>query len=164
MTSEPELILAFLFKRSGKTKLGFSEIYLTLSMDLNWFTPQDAKEFVKQAEKQKLLIKKDELYKPNFDLEEIKVPLGFYPSKKVINIKKEEKTTEPLEKKTLLDKIINKILEKTNQERKKVINKIKDLEKEKNITPEIAALLIGKEYNINFQEHLQDIKNKILTT
>ena len=55
MNSEWEIIIAFLFKRSGREELSFSDLYLTLSIDLNWFTPEDAKAFVNMAIKQKLL-------------------------------------------------------------------------------------------------------------
>ena len=55
MPSESEIIIAFLFKRSGKAKLSFSDLYLTLSMDLNWFTPDDAKSFLNLTLKQNLL-------------------------------------------------------------------------------------------------------------
>ena len=44
--SEMRIIIAFLFKRSGKEEMSPSELYLPLSMDLQWFTPNQAKEFV----------------------------------------------------------------------------------------------------------------------
>ena len=49
MASEVKIIIAFLFHRSGKTELTSSEIYLTLSMDLNWFSLSKAKDFVNFA-------------------------------------------------------------------------------------------------------------------
>ena len=55
MDSEWKIIIAFLFKRSGKEKLSLSEFYLSLSMDLKWFSPQQAKAFVNHAVEQKLL-------------------------------------------------------------------------------------------------------------
>jgi len=79
MGSDANIIIAFLYKRSGKEELSFSELYLILSMELNWFTPDDAKTFVNMAIKQKLLIKKGELIKPNFDFRKIVVPVGFVP-------------------------------------------------------------------------------------
>ena len=54
MESDAEIIIAFIFKRSGKQKLKLSEFYLPLSMQLNWFSPQEAKDFVKIAIKQKV--------------------------------------------------------------------------------------------------------------
>ena len=81
MASDAETIIAFVFKRSGKSELFYSDFYLTLSMDLNWFTPNDAKNFVNKAIESGLLERKDEKILPTFDIESINVPLGFYPSK-----------------------------------------------------------------------------------
>ena len=158
MTSEAEIIIAFVFKRSGKTQLGFSEFYLTLSMELNWFTPEAAKNFVNQAVKQKLLTKKDEQIKPSFDIKNITVPVGFYPSKQLFK-KKEIKTD--VKEEDLLKKIIQCIVEKTNLNEKKIIEKIKELKKEKNLTPEVAALLVCKDYAVVVEDFYEEIKDNI---
>jgi len=156
MTSELETIIAFLFKRSGKEELTPSDLYLPLSMDLQWFTPNQAKTFVNMALQQKLLIKKEGKLKPSFDYEKIVVPIGFRPSK------------QPLEKKDLkedkldaIKTIINRIAEKTGKDEQSIIEKIKDVEKEKNIRPEIATLLVGKEYDIDVDDCFDEIEENI---
>ena len=90
MTSDAEIVIAFLYKRSGKEELSFSELYLNLSMELNWFTPDEAKDFVNLTIKQGLLIKKGEIIKPNFDFNKIVVPVGFTPSKNIFEKKEVE--------------------------------------------------------------------------
>jgi hypothetical protein len=158
MPSESEIIIAFIFKRSGKTMLSFSEFYLSLSMDLNWFSPKQAKEFVNIALKQKLLTEKDDIIKPNFDINNIIVPVGFYPSKKAM----EEKRVKKIIKETnVLDELIDKIVKKSKLNKKDIEKKIYTIEKEKNINPEIAALLIGKDYNIPLEEFYKKIEEKI---
>jgi hypothetical protein len=159
MPSENEIIIAFLFKRSGKSKLSFSELYLTLSMDLNWFTPEDAKTFLNLGLKQKLLIKKDESIQPNFDYEKIGVPVGFTPSKQIFEVKEVEKHAEKGE--TVLDKIIKRLVEKTDIERPQVTDKILSIAKEKNITTEVAALLVGKEHNISLTDFIGEVEKDI---
>ena len=65
MESESKIVLAFLFKRSGKNMLKESDIYLPLSLELGWFSSTQAQEFVKHALNEKLLIKKENhLYRP----------------------------------------------------------------------------------------------------
>ena len=71
MESDAEITIAFIFKRSGKQKLKPSEFYLPLSMQLNWFSPQEAKDFVKIAIKQKLLKEKEEIIEPTFDITQV---------------------------------------------------------------------------------------------
>ena len=156
MTSDLETIIAFLFKRSGKEELTPSDLYLPLSMDLQWFTPNQAKTFVNMALQQKLLIKKEGKLKPSFDCKKIVVPVGFRPSKKPI----EEKEVKQ-EKLDAIKTIIARIVEKTGQDEQSVIEKIKGIEKEKNIRPEIAALLVCKEYDINVDDFFDEIEESL---
>ena len=158
MTSDAEIIIAFLYNRSGKEELRYSNLYLNLSMDLNWFTPEDAKAFVNMSIKQKLLIKKGELIKPNFDINQIVVPVGFIPSKN----KFEKKEVKVIKDENFFEKIVRQILEKTKLEEKKVIEKINDIAKEKNLTKEVAALLLGKDHDILFEEFYGQIEGRIV--
>ncbi|KYK29780.1 hypothetical protein AYK20_00155 [Thermoplasmatales archaeon SG8-52-1] len=159
MVSEREIIISFLFKRSGKKSLKFSDIYLALSMDLNWFTPDDAKTFVNNALKEDFLKKKDSLIKPNFDYEKTIVPIGYTPSKQIFEIKEEKKIDENVD--NLLDKIISLIIENVNIDKSKLSELINNLANEKNITEEVAALLIGKKYNINLNNFYEKIEEQI---
>jgi len=156
MTSEVETIIAFLFKRSGKEELTPSDLYLPLSMDLQWFTPNQAKTFVNMALQQKLLIKKEGKLKPSFAYEKIVVPIGFRPSKKPI----EEKEVKE-EKLDAIKTIISRIVEKTGLDEKSVTEKIKDFEKEKNIRLEVAALLVSKEYDVDVDDCFDEIEEKL---
>lgn len=160
MNSEYKIIIAFVFNRAGKKELVFSEFYLTLSMDLKWFTPEDAKTFIKNALQNGLLKEEDEQIKPNFNIDEIKIPLGFYPSEKVLQQKEAKK--EKNQDENILDIIVEKIVEKSNLDKKTILKQLKELEKEKNITIEIAALLVGKDYNLVFDEILEKIEEQLL--
>lgn len=161
MPSETEIIITFLFNRSGKSKLRFSDLYLTLSMDLNWFTPEDAKDFVNLALKQKLLTKKGESIQPCFEYDKIVVPVGFTPSKRVFEVKKVEKHDEKVE--TVLNKIVKRLVEKTELNSRQVTEKINTMAKEKNITTVVAALLIGKEYDVSLEDFFEEIEENIFT-
>jgi hypothetical protein len=159
MDSEREIIISFLFKRSGKEWLKFSDLYLALSMDLNWFTPDDAKAFINFAIKENLLTKKDTQIKPNFDYEKTNVPVGFTPSKQVFEITKDDKDED--KPASILDEL-KKLIEKNKNIATVQVNElINNLAKEKNITEEVAALLIGREYNINFDDFYDKIEELI---
>lgn len=158
MASEKEIIITFLFNRSGKSKLSYNEIYLTLSMQLNWFTPDDAKLFINQTIEEDLLKKEKDLLNPNFDYKNIVVPVGFTPSKMVFK----EKTEIPKKKENeLIKKILNILSEKTKVDKKEILSKIKKIEKEKNITLEVAALLIGKEYNVTLKDYFDEVESSL---
>ncbi len=159
MDSESEIIISFLFKRSGKELLKFSDLYLALSMDLNWFTPDDAKAFINLALKENLLIKNDNQIKPNFDYQKTVVPVGFTPSERVFEVKVVDK--EKKKKGRILEKIIELLVENTNLDAVELSGLINTMAKEKNITEEVAALLIGKEHNIIFDDFYEKIEELI---
>ena len=159
MNFEAKIIISFLFKRSGKNQLTEAEIYLPLSIELGWFSTKESHEFVNNALKQKLLIKKEDLLIPSFDIGKISIPIGFYPSKKIFA---EEKNEVKQNKTNVIDTIIYRIIEKKNQDRKKVIEEITQIASEKNVLPEVAALLIGKECHIDIKDSFELIENKIL--
>jgi hypothetical protein len=158
MASEAEIIIAFLFKRSGKSELSFSEMYLTLSMDMNWFTPDGAKDFIKDSVKNKLLIQKNDYLRPGFKADKINVPLGFRPAGELF--KKDDK--ERIVEKDVLEEVVNEIVEKAEIDKSEVLKKIKKIEEEKNIMPEVAALIIGKEFEVFSEEVFKKIEKQIL--
>jgi hypothetical protein len=161
MASETETIVAFVFNRSGKKEMAFSEFYLTLSIELNWFTPEDAKTFTKNAVKQKILTEEKEIVKPGFNTDEIKIPIGFYPSKKVFKNKEKKDIKNEKKEENLLQIIIQRIAKKSNLDEKTIIKQVKKIEQEKNITTKVAALLVGKEYDIVFED-LLNLENYLL--
>ena len=70
-------LIAFLFQRSGKERLNEKEIYMTLSYELRWLTPEKAKIFLKRCLESGLLKIEGDEYTPNFDYKSIQIPLGF---------------------------------------------------------------------------------------
>ena len=157
MNSEAQIIISFLFKRSGKDKLKESEIYLPLSLELGWFSTKESKDFVTYTIHQKLLVKKDGVLIPGFDIEKITVPVGFYPAEKSFAIEK----TELKEEKNVVDNIVQKIVSKTGKKSEEILKIIKDVEIEKNIISEVAALFVAKNYNIDVDDYFDSVEKGI---
>jgi hypothetical protein len=153
MPSEAEIIISFIFKRSGKIELSFSEIYLTLSMDLKWFNPDNAKKFVNNALQQKLLFKKGEVLRPGFEINKINIPFGFFPAGK--KLYKEEKKPKEI---NIFDEIVEKISKKNKIKKEDIYEKIKKIEQEKNIYSDVATLLVFKEFGINLEKLYEKIE------
>lgn len=163
MDNDHKIIIAFVYNRAGKKEMSISEFYLSLSMDLKWFTPINAKTFTKKVVDNNLLKVEKEMLKPNFDVNEIRIPTGYYPSKNVLSHKDlKEDTPQKIPVTGTLETIIKKIVDKSNLDKKTILNQIKEIEKEKNLIPEIAAVLIGKEYNLDFKEILEKIQRDFL--
>ena len=161
MVSEAELIISFIFKRSGKTKLSPAELYLPLSMDLKWFTPTQAKNFVNNAIKQKLLIKKGGLLKPSFDYSKIYVPLNYFPQKQIRFERSEKIDLDKQVEMPILEKILKKLSEEVDISKKDILAKVKDMAEKKNISDEVAALILSKKYNVEYNNFLDDVEKEI---
>jgi hypothetical protein len=147
MDSEAKIILAFLFNRSGKTKLKESELYLPLSMELGWLSTKESQEFVKYALKQELLVKKEGQVYPNFSVEKITIPIGFTPSKRLFSETISQQKTEHV-----LDLIAMEIGKKTNRKQVEILDEILQEGQEKKLLPEVAALSVARKYNLDVVE------------
>lgn len=158
LVNQTKIIISFLFKRSGKEELNVSDLYLSLSMDLKWFSPKEAKDFVNLALLQNCLIENGEWIKPNFDYKKIRIPVGFYPSKQIFE---EERDSLNKERKDVVKLIIGQIIEKTEQDEQSVFEEIKETANERNISLEVAALLVSRKYEVVVSAFFDQVEDKI---
>ncbi|MEA2054414.1 MAG: DUF2240 family protein [Candidatus Thermoplasmatota archaeon] len=139
-------LIAFLFQRSGKEKLNDNDIYMALSYELGWFTPGQAKNFIKDCMDKELLKKEEDGYKPNFDYGAVELPLGF----------RAEGGTTRNEKPDILSSIVSEIVKKGVKEGDAMIS-IKNLAEKEKIIPEVAAIVITKKHRIDVTPFLNDV-------
>ena len=141
MTTEAHIIIAFLYKRSGKPVLTESDLYLSLSMDLGWMTTTDAKTFVRQALDTSLLEQNEQGLKPTFDINTIQIPHGFIP--------KPPTQQKPNKPENLLDRILTTINSHTKLPIDTLLSETISLAQEKNVTREVAALWVAHRHDVN---------------
>lgn len=141
------------FKRKGKEALKESEFVLALSIDLNWFAPEQAKNVLNLAEKSGLLKREGELVQPAFDISTIEIPSGFKPEPGIF------------EKKTVFDSAVGRILLSTGREKRKVIAMINKKQEElaKTVLIEVSAILVAIEQGVMVDD-LIDEEYEALTT
>ena len=144
-------------KETEKRVRGFAGLMAKIMEPLNE-DPRFTENF--KNVKKKFLVKKKDLIKPSFATENVSVPVGFYPSTKVFL---DEEPKEIKEETDLLSKIVKRISENLNAKEQDILNKIKKIEEERNITTEVAALLFGKENNLDLTDFFEEIENKIFT-
>lgn len=159
MESEEKVAIAFLFKRSGKNEISLSEFCLSLSMDLNWFSPTQAKDFVKHALQRRMLMKEGNRIKPNFDWKNIAVPVGFRPSPQIFEEEKKEEGQK--ETPDVTNMLVQRIVEKTAKDEQSVVEQIKSIERKKNICFDIAALMLSEEYGVSLDVYFVDVEKKL---
>jgi hypothetical protein len=126
------------FKRKGKEALKDMEFVMALSMDLKWFTPDQAKSVLAEAQRSGLLKRDGELVRPSFDISRIEIPSGFKPE------------TVAIEKKSVFEKVIERIITSTGIEKRKVISMINKKQEglSKQIVIEVSAILVAIENGV----------------
>ncbi|MFO7677142.1 MAG: DUF2240 family protein [Thermoplasmatota archaeon] len=157
MSTEEKIIVSFIFKRSGKNNLKESEIYLPLSLELGWFSLEQAKIFIKECIQEKILIKKNEKLTPSFDIEKISIPTGFNPisqqsREKKIDIKEHASNT--------FSDYVEYISKKSGKKSEDILDEIIQQKKEKNIMEEVAALYIANKYGVDSSFFYNSIENQ----
>lgn len=156
MSSDEKIVISFLFNRSGKESLTSSEINLSLSMELNWFTLQEAKQFLINVVKNKLLIKAGEYYKPSFEIADVKVPIGFRPSRIVFM-----ESTLDKRNMSLIDEIVETIAKESDFKEEDIIKNINEIANKRNIFPIVASLIFAKEYDIDLSDFLKKVDEEM---
>jgi hypothetical protein len=72
------------FRRQGTERLTQSEFVVALSLDRDWFSPEQAKRLVDVATTEGLLERADDGLAPTFDPTAVTIPEGFAPGEDVL--------------------------------------------------------------------------------
>lgn len=156
MGSQSDLVytVSMPFLRKGKETLKDSEFVLALSIDLNWFTPEQAKNVLSQAEISGILKRQGEMVSPAFDLTKLEMPSGFKPE------------TNVLEKKTIFDRIIERIILNTSMDKRKVIALINKKQEElaKMVLIEVSAILVAIENGVQVDDLIEEESEALMNS
>lgn len=124
------------FKQNGRDRMGESEFVVALSLDRDWFSPDQAKRLVDVASGQGLLARADGNLTIQFDPDEVEVPDEFAPDESLL---REQSTFEKL-----LDKLVAAGIEKQT-----AVAEINELQQDAAITVEAAAVLYARRQGVD---------------
>ncbi|UCE37392.1 MAG: DUF2240 family protein [Thermoplasmata archaeon] len=144
--------LIYLFQRKGKKVLSEKEIILSASMDLGWFTPDEAKQLVDVCLELKLLTKEDTGLSPSFDYKDHNIPIDFTPSKNILQLEAQE---------PLLFSVIRHIESKTNLKRSPILAEINKKQNSLDVEIEVAAMLVAQKYDVDILGFLREAEVEI---
>ncbi|MCZ7372217.1 MAG: DUF2240 family protein [Candidatus Methanoperedens sp.] len=134
------------FKIKGKDALKENEFVLALSIDMNWFPPDQAKNVLKEAEKAGLLKRDGELIHPAFDINSIQIPAGFKPDSSIFD------------RKSIFERTIERITAGTGLEKRKVISLINKKQEElsKLVEIDVSAILVAMEHGVMVDDLIEE--------
>ena len=153
-------IISFILKRSGKKSIAESEIYLILSMDLQWCPPHVAKQFISEVEKTGLIQIENGLILPSFTIDKVSIPIDFKPTVEFFeNFKAEEKEMQPMN----TDQFLNYLKDSLSLSKEEITEAITKIQEDKNITQQVAMLLFAKKHDIDINIILPEIEKDLFS-
>ena len=144
--------LAYLFQRKGRKVLSESELTLSASMDLGWFSPKEAKRLIDVGLELKLLSVKEEGISPTFDYEALTIPIDFRPSRNILEVESQE---------PLLLAIVSNIEEKTHKNKNSIMAEVNKKQNALKVDIEVAAILVAKSYDVDITGFLREVEADI---
>lgn len=144
-----EATVAVPFRQEGKERLGEGEFVVALSLDRDWFSPDQAKRVVDVALGRGLLAEEEGKLVAQFDPEDVRVPEEFTPDESIL---REQSAFEQT-----LDKLLTAGVEK-----QEAVATINSLQRDLGITIEAAAVVYARRQGVEVDEAAQKARAKAL--
>ncbi|KAF5412573.1 MAG: hypothetical protein C5S47_01095 [Candidatus Methanogasteraceae archaeon] len=167
-----EQVVAHIFRKKGKVT-SISEFVFALSLDLKWFSPDQAESVLANAEKRELVRITGEVVEPLFDIHSVEIPIDFRPDQSVIDrqegsidvITKDEVLLEEIEEasdeRTIIDQVVEQLAGmKSKQE---VIRLINDTQERLGIVEtDVVALLVARTCGIDVSGMIDEVYDRLV--
>jgi hypothetical protein len=119
------------FVQSGTDRLGRSDFVVALSLDRDWFSPDQAKRLLDVAEGEGLLDAEDGEVVATFDVGSVSIPEDFVPEESI------------LRKRTTFERVLDAVVE-AGAEKQAAVAAINGLQSELGVTLEAAAVVYAR--------------------
>ena len=123
------------FRSNGRERLAQSEFVVALSLDRDWFSPEQAKRLVDVATTEGLLERAGDDLAPTFDPHEVTVPDGFVPDETVLR----ERST--------FERALAEVVEE-GVEKRDAVASINSLQADLGVTVEAAAVVYARRQGV----------------
>jgi len=136
------------FREEGTREMGESAFVVALSLDRDWFSPDQAKRLVDVAASEGLLQRSDGQVIAQFDPQETTVPDGFRPEESILR----ERST--------FERVLDALVE-AGEEKQSAVAAVNGLQSELGVTIEAAAVLYAHRQGIDVQEHAKRARTEL---
>lgn len=143
--------IAVPFQQQGTDRLGEGEFVVALSMDRDWFTPNQVKRLVDIAQSRGLLTTREGELVVDFDPAEVQIPEGFSPAESIL---RDQSTFE-----RALESIVD-----AGNSKQEAVAAINERQRSLEITIEAAAILYAHEHGIQTERLAQEVRRDLLET
>lgn len=134
-----DVVVAAPFRQHGREQLQESEFVVALSLDRDWFSPDQATRVVDLATGRGLLTRTDDLLVAEFDPDSVEIPTGFVPDESILQ------AASPFER--ILQRLVDAGLEK-----RVAVADINRLQQDLAVTVEAAAVLYARRHGLDIAD------------
>ena len=127
------------FRQRGSERIAESEFVVALSLDRDWFSPDQAKRLVDVATGRGLLRRDDDDLVPTFDPDGVAVPEGFTPDDELL------RDPSPFE-------VVLESLVAAGEEKRAAVGAINGLQRELGVTAEAAAVVYARRQGVEVDD------------
>ncbi|MEF8777828.1 MAG: DUF2240 family protein [Natronomonas sp.] len=136
------------FREEGSREMGESAFVVALSLDRDWFSPDQAKRLVDVAASEGLLRRVDGRLEAQFDPQETTVPEGFRPEESI------------LQKRSTFERVLDVLVE-AGEEKQSAVAAVNGLQSDLGVTIETAAVLYAHRQGIDIEEHARRARSEL---
>jgi len=124
------------FREKGSESLSTSQFVVALSLDRDWFSPEQAKRLVDVATSEGLLERSDDDLQPTFDARAVEIPDGFVPADDV------------LRQRSTFERALDAVVE-SGVEKQTAVAEINKLKADLAVTTETAAVVYARRKGVD---------------
>jgi hypothetical protein len=143
-----EVAVAAPFRREGTTRMGEGQFVVALSMDFDWFSPDQAKRLIDVATGRGLLAREDGDLVAEFDPASVSVPEGYTPDESILT---EQSTFE-----RVLDALVAAGVEK-----QAAVAAINERQRELGVTIEAAAVVYARQRGLDVSDAADRVREEL---
>ncbi len=136
------------FREDGSREMGESAFVVALSLDRDWFSPDQAKRLVDVAASEGLLQRADGQVTAQFDPQETTVPEDFQPDESI------------LQERSTFERVLGALVE-AGEEKQATVAAVNSLQSDLGVTIEAAAVLYAHRQGIDIQEHARRARSEL---
>ncbi|PSP48414.1 DUF2240 domain-containing protein [Halobacteriales archaeon QH_7_69_31] len=131
------------FRAAGSREMGESAFVVALSLDRDWFSPDQATRLVDVAGSEGLLDRGDETVRARFDPTAVDVPEGFEPGESI------------LQARSTFERVLDDLVA-AGHDKQEAVAAVNRLQSEVAVSVEAAAVLYAHDEGIDVQGHVAD--------
>ena len=143
-----DVAVAVPFRQQGKTRLGEGAFVVALSLDRDWFSPDQAKRLIDVAAGRGLVSREDGEVVAQFDPSAVEVPENFTPDASIL---REQSTFE-----MVLDALVA-----AGHEKQEVVATVNERQRDLGVTLETAAILYARRNGVDVADAAEKARNEL---